>query len=424
MNPEASLHAAPLFRDIPTEIKKYAVVKHPWDKTKDTPVFTGIPPHVLHLAEMEGLRNEIVALRANLKSDMVALMNERGFASASFNTEQLITAITQKQSEAFDSLFEKIQFSIDLQQDNNNVNEVGKYCFDEEVVETSLDNIKDLTKSEQTQKTNEYNQQVSQIMKKRKFTVGLQDGKLTPLPPNFTFPSMNVEQLTYNWILGNVESNVPPYSTLSRHYLKHNKSEQAKLGMMRTLMRYVECIARKHGVWEKKSSDWTYEKVNNMWKKIGLKYIIEPFSKNSNRHKSLRWKSFYNKMSSYNVFNNKNNKGFTQGLITEYSHDTKNIEEVKESNESETKNDDEELFLPSPTHYLNPTGRRCNLAPRRRRTVSRTTTTLAVAARNSSVGANVLNIVNPVANYRHVSRTLVQHQQKREQLINFKLNQQ
>ena len=91
-------------------------------------------------------------------------------------------------------------------------------------------------------------------MKKRKFTVGLQDGKLTPLPPNFTFPSMNVEQLAYKWILGNVESNIPPYSTFSRNYLKHSKSEQAKLGMMRTLMRYVECIARKHEVWENNSS--------------------------------------------------------------------------------------------------------------------------------------------------------------------------
>ena len=88
LHPESFLHAAPLFRDIPTEIKKYAVAKYSWDATKDTSVFTGIPPHVLHQAEMEGLRNEIVTLR---------LINERRFASTSANTEHLIVAVTTKQ---------------------------------------------------------------------------------------------------------------------------------------------------------------------------------------------------------------------------------------------------------------------------------------------------------------------------------------
>lgn len=99
-----------------------------------------------------------------------------------------------------------------------------------------MDHATELTDSEQNQKTAEYNEMVSQIMKKRKFTAGLQDSKLTPLPLNFTFPSMNVEQLAYDSILGNVESNIPPYSTFSRNYLKHDKIEQAKLGMMKTLM--------------------------------------------------------------------------------------------------------------------------------------------------------------------------------------------
>lgn len=94
LHPESSLHDATLFRDIPTEFKKYDFVKHPWDKTNYIPLFTGIPPHVLHLAEMEGLRNEKVTLQANLKADMVALMNDRGFGSTSANTEQLIAAIT------------------------------------------------------------------------------------------------------------------------------------------------------------------------------------------------------------------------------------------------------------------------------------------------------------------------------------------
>ena len=129
-------------------------------------------------------------------------------------------------------------------------------------------------------------------------------------------------------------------------------------------------------------------------------------------------------MSIQNVFNNNKNIGFSQGLIIEYTHDTKKTKEVKESNETVTRNEDGELFLPSHTHYLNVTGRRyCSQAPKRKRTVARTTPTSAVAVRNSTIGINLLNIVNLVANYRHKSQASLEQQKKGEQLMNFKLQQ-
>lgn len=70
---------------------------------------------------------------------------------------------------------------------------------------------------------------------------------------------------------------------------------------------------------------------------------------------------------------------------------------MKESNETETRNEGGELFLPSPTHFLNVTGRRyLSQAPERRRTVARTTPNPTVPAHSSTVGINVLNVVNPV----------------------------
>ena len=100
----ALLRVSPLFCDIPEEIRNLSVVKHPCDKTEDTPQFSGIPPHVLHLAEMEALRKEIISLRANLKNYIEVMMNDRGFATATFNTEQIIAAVTKKQDEAFENL--------------------------------------------------------------------------------------------------------------------------------------------------------------------------------------------------------------------------------------------------------------------------------------------------------------------------------
>ena len=37
-------------------MSKYATVKHPWNKTHNTPSFTGIPPHVIIMVEMEDLK--------------------------------------------------------------------------------------------------------------------------------------------------------------------------------------------------------------------------------------------------------------------------------------------------------------------------------------------------------------------------------
>ena len=119
----------------------------------------------------------------------------------------------------------------------------------------------------------------------------------------------------------------------------------------------------------------------------------------------------------------KKKKGFTQGLITEYTHDTKNVEEVKESNETETRNEDGELFLPSPTRFLNVTDwrYRSHQAPRRRKTVASSTPTPTVAARNSTVGINVLNVVNPVANYRYVARPLLERRVRKRAVDNFQI---
>ena len=407
----ASLRVSPLFRDIPEDIRTLSVVKHPWNKTEDTPQFSGIPPHVLHLAEMEALRNEIITLRANLKNDIETIMNDRGFATANFNTEQIIAAVTKKQDEAFENLLKKAKLTELADIGTEEEQEQHKYCFDEEIVTTLFDDVVDLTNDEQALKTVQQNKQKTEIMKKRKFTVGLQRGKLTPLPPNFSFPFMTLEQLIFNWCLGNVEENVPPYCTLVRGYLNHDKRLAAKLSMMRALMSVVENIARKHNVWESNISEWTYEKVNKMWRTIGYQYIIAPLTKDSNRSKTLSWKSFYNKMSERNIFNNKKNKHFVQGEITNFfdvaqPKDPPPVEEAKEA-----------IIPIAPTHPQNTnTGHRYAARSTSSSTSRRNTRSYYASRNNSSrtsVGAYITNIHNPTRDMVHVSRALVQARKTR-----------
>ena len=81
-----------MFRDIPSEILSLAAVKFPWNKTADTPKFTGIPPHVMMLAEMEKMNIKMKGLEDRIISDMEKAMDERGFCTQEYNTQSMIKA--------------------------------------------------------------------------------------------------------------------------------------------------------------------------------------------------------------------------------------------------------------------------------------------------------------------------------------------
>ena len=79
-------------------------------------------------------------------------------------------------------------------------------------------------------------------VKKRKFTIGLHHGRLNPLPADFKFPSMTLQQLVVNYLLGDSGNNVPPYVLLSPDYFWHHKPDMKSLSMMKVLMKYVRKV--------------------------------------------------------------------------------------------------------------------------------------------------------------------------------------
>ena len=101
LHPDSTLRMSSLFKDIPEDITSIAVVKYPWNKTEETPVSTGVPPHVLHMADMHELQLELKSLKQEMKDMKTSLMDEikqemtnRGFGSTEHNTGQLMELIT------------------------------------------------------------------------------------------------------------------------------------------------------------------------------------------------------------------------------------------------------------------------------------------------------------------------------------------
>ena len=50
------------------EIRSYATIRYPWNKTCNTPIFTGVSPHVMIMVEMEEL-NETSSIK-NILGEM------------------------------------------------------------------------------------------------------------------------------------------------------------------------------------------------------------------------------------------------------------------------------------------------------------------------------------------------------------------
>ena len=75
------LRASPIFRDIPSGIISLARIYHHWNSTEDTREFTGIPPHIILVSEIEGLKREIEFLKGEIINQLRYEMDKKGISS-------------------------------------------------------------------------------------------------------------------------------------------------------------------------------------------------------------------------------------------------------------------------------------------------------------------------------------------------------
>ena len=65
LHPKNKLHVSPFFTSIPKGVQGFATIKFPWNSTKYTTPFTGLPPHVSLLSKIEGLTHHIDKMKAD-----------------------------------------------------------------------------------------------------------------------------------------------------------------------------------------------------------------------------------------------------------------------------------------------------------------------------------------------------------------------
>ena len=61
---------------MPEKLRKLAVVRYPWNATRDTPFLSGVPPHILMMLDMKRFENRLNSLGTEMMEGMKEELNK------------------------------------------------------------------------------------------------------------------------------------------------------------------------------------------------------------------------------------------------------------------------------------------------------------------------------------------------------------
>ena len=92
---KANLHcrnrllSSTIFSHVPEKLCKLAVVRYPWNKTRDTPFLTGVPPHILMMSDMKRFENKLDNIRSEMMESMKEELNKRDIGGGMYHAVQI-----------------------------------------------------------------------------------------------------------------------------------------------------------------------------------------------------------------------------------------------------------------------------------------------------------------------------------------------
>jgi hypothetical protein len=230
------LQASPYFMHIPNFAREAATVRYPWNKTASTPTFTGLPPHVSILAQIESLKVGLKEAMDSIINGMKADLDGRRLGSQSyFNNEEII----HKMGELHRELLRWVEVV------TRRAATTLQACCNEASGEitvggsTSVPSLSDSAGGAITL--------FEHSGKKYQFFYSL--GAMSRVPADFGFLKMSLMTLITSWFCGNESMKTVPFKLLRATEIK-NKKERYKLSQMKTLILAVEIAAKRVGTWD------------------------------------------------------------------------------------------------------------------------------------------------------------------------------
>ena len=84
-----------MFIEATKEIRSYATIRYPWNKTCSTPIFTGFPPHFMIMVEMEELKTVLKDQQKKIIADLWDEINKRHIGGDAFKASGILEEVTK-----------------------------------------------------------------------------------------------------------------------------------------------------------------------------------------------------------------------------------------------------------------------------------------------------------------------------------------
>ena len=236
---QSKLQATPFFTNIPNYAREAAVVKFPWNKTASTPSFTGLPPHVCILAQLEGLKAALESSKDDIIAGVKSDLDGRWLGSQSYFDKEEIIA---KMGELHVKLMRKVEVvgrksSTAIQAGYGDADFSGGDQFDVSTpAATSAHTLVDPGSG-------------------KRFQIFYSAGIILRVRADFVFPKMTLCMLITCWFCGNESAKTVPFKLLRPMEIK-KVSERYKLSKMKLLMLGVQLAAERCGVWRAQRGTW------------------------------------------------------------------------------------------------------------------------------------------------------------------------
>jgi hypothetical protein len=277
--------------------------RFPWNATKDTPQFTGIPIDIIYLKKIEELLLHIERLEAKIEEgnnrviDQISnhvdkSLDDRMVGGESYGMSRAVIdkldLVIQQIVEANRERVEAVAAAVGVDIEGSNANGSAGGFDEDELIEFTV-------QQEQVQVL--HKQAVDEAAKSRAaeqltrrlnsgFTVGLVDGHWNPLPPGWKYPTkMNMQQMITLWLMGNPTERVPPLRTVSPKHVSTFDRKSKNLNRMKNCMLFIKRVAVRKGVWSPNNAVayWNGDTVSRLWD--GVSGTILPILKTKTTRK-------------------------------------------------------------------------------------------------------------------------------------------
>ena len=278
------LQASPFFTHIPNYAREAATVRMPWNKTANTPVFTGLSPHVSILSKIEELKESLKtamdAILDGVKDDLDGqwLGSESYFAKEEIVAEiKLMRADMTQRMEIIARSSSSCALQVPYAQQEGFEVAVGGLGEDTQLPSDSAVTLFDRGTG-------------------HRFQYFCSAGGIRRLPENFVFPKMLLVTLITSWFSGNESVRTVPYKQLRAADIVKVK-ERSKLSQMKKLISAVEIAAKREGIWndlaQRQKGSWDVGSTVRLYE--GVQHYFAYRSETMMRRRAqISWHTVYN----------------------------------------------------------------------------------------------------------------------------------